>query len=82
MGVAHRVGEGVVLAMHCDPLPRAHARADPNEHATGPSDTGGKLKGAVRKTPVEIHRRNEQGNLGDEKADCDGTKDSEHWCAG
>jgi hypothetical protein len=63
MGIAHRVGERVVLAMHCDPLPWPHSGAGPDEHSTCHSDTGGEAKRAMRKAPMEIHRGHQEGDL-------------------
>jgi len=78
VGIAHRICECVVLAMHRDPLPWPHAGTRPDEHSTRRLDTGGESKGAVRKAPMEIHRGHQEGDLCKEQPGKDGAKNGQH----
>ena len=63
MGIARGVGERMVLAMDRHPLSRLHAGERPCEHPTRCSDAWRELQRAVRKTPMKIDRRHQEGDL-------------------
>jgi hypothetical protein len=76
--VTFPVCEGMVLSMDSDPLARPDAREHPNQHAEDKVCWGSQGQRAVRQRSVQVHRRNHEGNLGDEQPDEDGPDDGQH----
>ena len=76
--VALLVGVGVVLAVHRHPLPGSGARRHPDDEAAGEGDRRPHGDGLVGQRPVQVHRRDDEGDLGGHQPDQDGLEDRGH----
>ncbi len=80
--VALLVGVGVVLAVHRHPLSRSSARRHPDDEAAGEGDGWPQGDRLVGHGPVQVHRRDDEGDLGGDQSDQDGLEDRDHWHIG
>jgi hypothetical protein len=63
---------GMVLSVHRHPLARSRARRDPDHESAGESHRGLQRDGPVGQRSMQVHRRDDEGNLGGEQPDQDG----------
>ena len=78
MRVARRVCERVVLAVNGHPLPRADAHQHPGEDPEHSLYAWGEPHGAMGETAMQVHRGDQQGHLGEAKAEENRSKNRKH----
>ena len=76
--IALLVGMGMVLPVHRDPLPGSGPGRHPDDEPAGERHRRLHGDGPVGQSPVQVHRRDDEGDLGDQQPDEDGLEDRGH----